>query len=315
VLTASDDKTARLWDAETGRPTSPPLQHQGAVSSAEFSPDGQCVVTVSADKTARLWDTQTGQPISAPLHILNEARLDTAAGRYAKALAKHLWFHENALKYQPSLYGVRLSHALADWIKLGSLYPAALDQLHRIGDDAAQKVRGDQDCREAFHVFAAINRAFGNPAITRDLFVWLHDNRPSSANALFDLAQPALVEAKEYHLCGPYIDPAAAFQRIAELYRGMEGLGETAGSREAQALDVPPMFNAVMKQQLQELSRVQFCNDSVVLVAILALNGRQTDADRIATDALNEFDDPQLREDLDQARKGRLPPPRPDPID
>ena len=31
VLTGSDDKTARLWDAATGRPLGPPMTHQGAV--------------------------------------------------------------------------------------------------------------------------------------------------------------------------------------------------------------------------------------------------------------------------------------------
>ena len=67
VVTASFDKTARLWDARTGEPTSPPLRHDESVRSAKFSPDGQRVLTASDDKTARIWNTETGQPISAPL--------------------------------------------------------------------------------------------------------------------------------------------------------------------------------------------------------------------------------------------------------
>ena len=40
VVTASLDKTARLWDSATGKPLSPQLLHQGGVFAAAFSPDG-----------------------------------------------------------------------------------------------------------------------------------------------------------------------------------------------------------------------------------------------------------------------------------
>ncbi|MDA1275590.1 MAG: M60 family metallopeptidase [Verrucomicrobia bacterium] len=68
VVTASQDKTARVWDSQTGEPLSPWLEHGGLVVSAQFSPDGQRVVTVSDYfRTARIWDTQTGQPITPSL--------------------------------------------------------------------------------------------------------------------------------------------------------------------------------------------------------------------------------------------------------
>ena len=44
------DKTARLWDAASGKPIGEPMKHEGAVTSAQFSPDGQRVVTASEDK-------------------------------------------------------------------------------------------------------------------------------------------------------------------------------------------------------------------------------------------------------------------------
>ena len=68
IVTASWDKTARLWDAETHQQIGAPLVgHEGAVNSAAFSPDGKRIVTASRDETARLWDAETGQQIGAPL--------------------------------------------------------------------------------------------------------------------------------------------------------------------------------------------------------------------------------------------------------
>src|SRR6266567_3080347 len=62
VVTASDDKTARIWDAQTGRQVAVLGDHGGAMNSAAFSPDGRYIVTASDDRTARLWDAGTGKP-------------------------------------------------------------------------------------------------------------------------------------------------------------------------------------------------------------------------------------------------------------
>jgi tetratricopeptide (TPR) repeat protein len=70
-VTASVDSTARVWDAQTGRPLTEPLKHAKEVTSAQFSPDGKRVVTASGDflaaGEARVWDAQTGQPLTEPL--------------------------------------------------------------------------------------------------------------------------------------------------------------------------------------------------------------------------------------------------------
>ncbi len=62
VVTASLDKTARLWDAATGKELAR-FAHDGKVLSAAFSPDGTRVATVSEDRTARLWDVKTGKEL------------------------------------------------------------------------------------------------------------------------------------------------------------------------------------------------------------------------------------------------------------
>ncbi|WP_367888902.1 WD40 repeat domain-containing protein, partial [Azotobacter beijerinckii] len=63
VVTASGDKTARLWDAESGRARGESLRHEDIVWHAAFSPDGQRAVTASRDGTARLWDTGSGHAL------------------------------------------------------------------------------------------------------------------------------------------------------------------------------------------------------------------------------------------------------------
>ncbi|PYL59582.1 MAG: hypothetical protein DMF31_06335, partial [Verrucomicrobia bacterium] len=63
VVTASYDKTARLWDVASGKQIGAPMKHEDTVWSAQFSSDGQRVVTASQDKTARLWDAVNGKPI------------------------------------------------------------------------------------------------------------------------------------------------------------------------------------------------------------------------------------------------------------
>src|SRR5262245_52312166 len=66
VLTASDDHTARVWDAATGKPRfDAPLRHDAAVLRASFSPDGDRVVTAGADGTVRVWDAVTGRQLAA----------------------------------------------------------------------------------------------------------------------------------------------------------------------------------------------------------------------------------------------------------
>ena len=64
IVTTSEDRTARLWKADTGRPLSEPLKHSDQVHFAEFSLDGDCVLTATWGGALRLWDTHTGQPLT-----------------------------------------------------------------------------------------------------------------------------------------------------------------------------------------------------------------------------------------------------------
>jgi WD40 repeat protein len=55
IVTASIDKTARVWNEASGRLLTTLQGHTDDVNSAVFSPDGQRIVTASDDLTARVY--------------------------------------------------------------------------------------------------------------------------------------------------------------------------------------------------------------------------------------------------------------------
>jgi len=56
IVTASADKTARVWDAESGKELRKLEGHTEGALCVAFSPDGKRIVTTSVDDTARVWD-------------------------------------------------------------------------------------------------------------------------------------------------------------------------------------------------------------------------------------------------------------------
>ncbi len=67
VLTCSRDNTARVWDAATGKPITPPLRHFDELSSGAWHPGGHLVATASLDGRTRLWDAETGEAALYPM--------------------------------------------------------------------------------------------------------------------------------------------------------------------------------------------------------------------------------------------------------
>jgi WD40 repeat protein len=56
LLTAGEDKVARLWDAKTGRELRRLTAHTEAVDSVAFSGDGRLAFTGGEDKVVRVWE-------------------------------------------------------------------------------------------------------------------------------------------------------------------------------------------------------------------------------------------------------------------
>ncbi|MGH7973533.1 MAG: hypothetical protein ACREIC_32860, partial [Limisphaerales bacterium] len=75
IVAAGYDATARVWDANTGRPRfSPAVQHSGIITSARIAPDGRSFITGGNDAVAKLWSTGTGQLLAPPLKTILHAR-------------------------------------------------------------------------------------------------------------------------------------------------------------------------------------------------------------------------------------------------
>ena len=61
LASASGDKTARVWDVNTGENTLTLRGHTESVRGAAWSPDGGRLATASNDNTARIWSAETGK--------------------------------------------------------------------------------------------------------------------------------------------------------------------------------------------------------------------------------------------------------------
>jgi WD40 repeat protein/serine/threonine protein kinase/DNA-binding XRE family transcriptional regulator len=63
IATASQDKTAKIWDANTGQLLLTLTGHTESVNGIVFSPDGRRIATTSDDHTAKVWDASTGDEL------------------------------------------------------------------------------------------------------------------------------------------------------------------------------------------------------------------------------------------------------------
>jgi WD40 repeat protein len=77
IVTASYDRTARIWDAASAKEIAVLRGHASDLRSAAFSPDGSRIVTASGDRTARIWDIHL-QTMSAGLTKLTREEMRLA---------------------------------------------------------------------------------------------------------------------------------------------------------------------------------------------------------------------------------------------
>lgn len=227
-----------------------------------------------------------------PQAILAEARTDRVQGRLDDALAKHVWLHTEGVRVRPSFVGVRQTFALAEWNRLGYRHPPALQKLREFRDTAEQDVRAGRGSYDAFLEAAAINRALDDEARTRDLFVWLDTHDARMAARVYEMAQPALVESKDYELAAKYLQPSAALESLARGYQFIAG-------------------DTRADQRMLGFSAAKLINEAATVVALLAVDGRKREAELAAAAARKALDSPAMRQALETALAGQVPGPFP----
>lgn len=227
-----------------------------------------------------------------PEEILNSIHDDVVAKRYQTALAKHVWFFENALQYKPELYGVRLLSGLREWAELAKIYPPALVKLKEARDKALKQVEAGEDLWRAFQDLTSLNHHLDEDMLTKDTFLLLHQQNPTAAKTVFQLAQPALVKGGEYQVCGQYLEPEEFYQSILEIRHAELRLSQ----------------NPETSPDIQKFSDKRFTSDVGILVALLVVNNRADEAHTIANHARQEWDNADFHQVLDSALTGKVPP-------
>lgn len=217
------------------------------------------------------------------------------AGRHGDALAKHLWFHQNALKLERSFYGVRLSFALSYWTDLAKQYPPALDALKATRDDAVARITSGNGSRDDFHDVSSINEHLNEEERTTELFVWLDEHDPKLARDAYGVAERSLIRSRRYQLCGKYLDAKRSSDWMVTLYRDHQRMATEGRSR----------------GDLKDFSQRSLANSATTLVALLVVNGRTAEADEVIAKVLNAWPDDEFRKALLHARTGAVPEPWP----
>jgi hypothetical protein len=228
---------------------------------------------------------------------LHAAHLDTLEGKYAEALAEYVWFHNNALAEEPSLYGVRLSFALAHWKELADVYPPALVALSQTRDTKTQRLTNGELDRELFHDVASINHYLNARDETAHLFESLDRDHQDFAQTCSRLALEALVEAGKFYLAVKYIpDPISRVTKLAEC------LNEDIAEIPERPRSKSPRYEAYMWCFAQELCTI---------TAILAGANRGADAEDCRANALSTLKPWYVRKAAERALLSRVHNPLP----
>ena len=154
---------------------------------------------------------------------LNKTRQLVSEGNYREALNRFQWFHNYSLKYQPTIDGVRLSYAVADWRKLADVYPPAMESLIKTRDESSNMIKlgntskGYYNC-DLFGDVVALNDALNDNEETVRLFKILDEEQPPFAKRCWVFAEQAIIKAEQYILAAKYMrDPMQQFLEVKGL--------------------------------------------------------------------------------------------------
>jgi len=151
---------------------------------------------------------------------LEETRTLVSNGEYSQALERMIWYHNNALKHDPSQSAVRLSFALKDWIQLGEMFPKAITSLKSIRDRKTHKIHSGTTEFNLFKDVFAINKYLEDKQSSIDLFVTLAQEKPQLGKILAEIIGDFLYTNKRYDIIQKYLgEPIELFNWAKSLYK------------------------------------------------------------------------------------------------
>lgn len=204
----------------------------------------------SPNKTSKV--EQTTYTSADVKQALDDAERFTREGNYEQALERHIWYHENALKYAPSQYGVRLSFALSDWVELGKSYPKALDALRHTRDEALATYRRDPTDSLNFGEVMSIDFALDDLQSAKSLF---YEGRKNGVNQSLLPQVDRIVAAGELTWASDAIgDPS---RKLEEIRSQREMLASTLRDHPDNAIDLNNMYSKQIAGLVKTVAKVK----------------------------------------------------------
>ncbi len=177
----------------------------------------------------------------------------TKEGHYQEALEKHLWLHEHVPASSPWWAGVQLSSVLSHWVRLGGVFPPALEALKKLRqaktdqlladaagwqllhdakttsrplDDDEKEMFNQLDLhRGLFYDIKLINQHLEVNEATLELFKQLDASWPGVATLNYFHAEKFLIEAGELTLVRKHLSGIFAMFKL--LKSNLKDAGES----------------------------------------------------------------------------------------
>ncbi len=139
------------------------------------------------------------------------------AGKYQEALVQHKHFFYESRK-EPSLAGVRLSFALAHWVKISEKYPPAKTALLEIRVSLKHSLLSGKENFDSFQELYAINRELDESEQTIEIFSYLDKEQSKLAKIVFHIVEKLLIQQEQFVLANKYQeDPFIELENLKQM--------------------------------------------------------------------------------------------------
>ena len=145
---------------------------------------------------------------------------------------------------------------------------------------------------ELFLDLAALNRRLGDGLRTANVFAYVVEKNPAAAKLLYHVAERYLLATGRFDACEPFLDPHERMSLATQTFQMMKRAEEERPKSE---------------REIPKLARRFYIRDVGTLIALLVLNHRLEEANKVHKEALIVLDDEEFRTTLNAAMTGHIP--------